>query len=146
MLSSAIPFMADVLALRRVAAGFFGVFMSVNPVLAALIGLVLLGQPLQWEEWLAVCAIVTANAVSVGNGCPYRQDCGARTRARSGGRYGVAGPAAATASPGRTGPAAPPRTTGGGSACRGRYDRVPATSPDPRTLGNRRSPIRAPAR
>ncbi len=39
MLSSAFPFMADVLALRRVAAGFFGVFMSVNPVLAALIGL-----------------------------------------------------------------------------------------------------------
>ena len=66
VLSSAIPFMADVLALRRVAAGFFGVFMSVNPVLAALIGLVLLGQPLQWQEWLAICAIVTANAVSVG--------------------------------------------------------------------------------
>jgi len=35
---------ADLLALRRVQAGFFGVFMSVNPVFAALTGLVVLGQ------------------------------------------------------------------------------------------------------
>jgi inner membrane transporter RhtA len=68
VLSSAVPFLADVLALKRVPAGFFGVFMSVNPVLAALIGLILLGQALQWQEWLAICAIVTANAVSVGTG------------------------------------------------------------------------------
>ena len=49
VLSSAVPFLADVLALKRVPAGFFGVFMSVNPVLAALIGLILLGQALQWQ-------------------------------------------------------------------------------------------------
>jgi inner membrane transporter RhtA len=66
VLSSAIPFVGDILALKRVPAGFFGVFMSVNPVLAALIGLLLLGQPLQWQEWLAIAAIVTANAVSAG--------------------------------------------------------------------------------
>lgn len=66
VLSSALPFLADMLALKRVAAGFFGVFMSVNPVLAALIGVLLLGQALQWQEWLAVVAIVAANAISVG--------------------------------------------------------------------------------
>jgi inner membrane transporter RhtA len=66
VLSSAVPFLADMLALKRVAAGFFGVFMSVNPVLAALIGVVMLGQALQWQEWLAIVAIVTANAISVG--------------------------------------------------------------------------------
>lgn len=66
VLSSAVPFVADILSLKRVPAGFFGVFMSVNPVLAALIGLLLLGQPLQWQEWLAIVAIVTANAVSAG--------------------------------------------------------------------------------
>jgi inner membrane transporter RhtA len=66
VLSSALPFLADMLALKRVAAGFFGVFMSVNPVLAALIGVVMLGQALQWQEWLAVVAIVTANAISAG--------------------------------------------------------------------------------
>ena len=39
--------------------------MSVNPVLAALVGLVVLGQSLGWAEWLAITTIVTANGVSV---------------------------------------------------------------------------------
>jgi len=65
VLSSAVPFLADVLALRRVPARFFGVFMSVNPVLAALVGLIVLGQTLGGVEWLAIAAIVTANAVSM---------------------------------------------------------------------------------
>ena len=39
--------------------------MSVNPVLAALVGLVILDQTLRWAEWLAIAAIVSANAVSV---------------------------------------------------------------------------------
>ena len=65
ILASAVPFVADVFALRRVPARFFGVFMSVNPVLAALVGLVVLGQSLQWVEWLAIAAIVTASTVSV---------------------------------------------------------------------------------
>jgi inner membrane transporter RhtA len=59
---------ADLLALRRVPARFFGVFMSVNPVFAALTGLIVLGQSLQPADWLAVAAIVTANAVSVAVG------------------------------------------------------------------------------
>ncbi|MEU6761917.1 EamA family transporter [Streptomyces sp. NPDC046853] len=65
ILSSAVPFLADLLALRRVDARFFGIFMSVNPVLAALVGMVVLGQSLGWVEWLAIAAIVTANGVSV---------------------------------------------------------------------------------
>jgi inner membrane transporter RhtA len=65
VLSSAVPFLADLLTLRRVPAQLFGVFMSVNPVLAALVGLVVLGQSLGWAEWLAVTTIVTANGVSV---------------------------------------------------------------------------------
>ena len=66
LLCSAVPMVADLLALRRVPAGFFGVFMSVNPVFAALTGLVVLGQTLGLASWLAVAAIVTANAVSLG--------------------------------------------------------------------------------
>jgi inner membrane transporter RhtA len=65
VLSSAVPFLADLLALRRVPARFFGLFMSVNPVLAALVGLVVLGQSLGWAEWLAIATIVSANTVSV---------------------------------------------------------------------------------
>jgi inner membrane transporter RhtA len=65
VLSSAVPFLADLLTLRRIPAHFFGVFMSVNPVLAALVGLLVLGQSLGWAEWLAITTIVTANAISL---------------------------------------------------------------------------------
>ena len=64
VLCSAVPMTADMLALRRVPARFFGVFMSVNPVFAALTGLVVLGQRQQFAGWLAIAAIVAANAVS----------------------------------------------------------------------------------
>jgi inner membrane transporter RhtA len=68
LMCSAVPMVADLLALRRVPARFFGVFMSVNPVFAALTGLVVLGQSLALVDWLAIAAIVTANAVSVSIG------------------------------------------------------------------------------
>jgi inner membrane transporter RhtA len=65
LLSSAVPMVCDVLALRRVPATFYGVFMSVNPVFAALTGLVILRQSLGLADWLAITAIVTVNAVTV---------------------------------------------------------------------------------
>jgi inner membrane transporter RhtA len=68
VLCSAVPMTADMLALRRVPARFFGVFMSINPVFAALTGLVVLGQSLELADWLAIAAIVTANAVTVSTG------------------------------------------------------------------------------
>lgn len=65
VLSSAVPFLADLLALRRVPAHFFGIFMSVNPVLAGAIGAIVLGEALAAVDWLAIGLIVTANAISV---------------------------------------------------------------------------------
>ncbi|MGW1815878.1 EamA family transporter [Streptomyces sp. NPDC002125] len=65
VLSSAVPFVADLMALRRVPPHFFGVFMSVNPVFAALIGLAVLDQHLDAASWSAVAVIVTANTVVV---------------------------------------------------------------------------------
>jgi inner membrane transporter RhtA len=65
LLCSAVPMVVDLLALRRVPARFFAVFMSVNPVFAALTGLVVLGQSLAFADWFAIAAIVTANALSV---------------------------------------------------------------------------------
>ncbi len=56
---------ADLLALKRVPVHFFGVYMSVNPVFAALIGLIVLRQSLRPADWVAIGAIVTANAISV---------------------------------------------------------------------------------
>ncbi|MFJ1818072.1 MULTISPECIES: EamA family transporter [unclassified Streptomyces] len=62
VLSSAVPFLTDLLALRRVPAHFFGVFMSVNPVFAALAGVAVLGQQLDVLAWIAIALIVGANA------------------------------------------------------------------------------------
>ncbi|MER7202014.1 EamA family transporter [Streptomyces sp. CB01635] len=77
VLSSAVPFLADLLALRRVPAHSFGIFMSVNPVCAALVGLVILGQHLDPASWTAIAVIVAANAVAVGTAAhrpPARDD------------------------------------------------------------------------
>ncbi|MET9730779.1 EamA family transporter [Streptomyces sp. NPDC006458] len=65
VLSSAVPYLADLFTLRRVPAQAFGLFMSVNPVLAALVGLVLLGQRLGPADWAGIGAVVAANAVSM---------------------------------------------------------------------------------
>jgi inner membrane transporter RhtA len=65
VLSSVVPFLADVLALRRVPPRFFGLFMSVNPVLAAAAGALFLGERPGAVEWSGIGAIVLANAISV---------------------------------------------------------------------------------
>ncbi|GAA2570211.1 EamA family transporter [Streptomyces roseoviolaceus] len=65
VLSSAVPYLADLLTLRRVPAQTFGLFMSVNPVLAAVVGWIVLGQDLGWTESAAVVAIVAANSLSI---------------------------------------------------------------------------------
>ncbi|WP_328584339.1 EamA family transporter [Streptomyces sp. NBC_00370] len=65
VLSSAVPFLADLFTLRRVPAEAFGLFMSVNPVLAAAVGAFALGQKLDVAAWLSIAAIIAANAISI---------------------------------------------------------------------------------
>ncbi|WP_345611492.1 EamA family transporter [Pseudonocardia adelaidensis] len=65
LLSSAVPFLADLLALRRVPAHVFGLFMSVSPVFAAGIGALALGEVLAALDWLGIALVVTANTVAV---------------------------------------------------------------------------------
>jgi inner membrane transporter RhtA len=65
VLCSVVPMVADLRALRRVATRLFGVFMSVQPVFAALIGLAILGQTLGVVDWLAIAVIVSANGIAV---------------------------------------------------------------------------------
>lgn len=65
ILSSVVPYTADVVTLRLIPARLFGVFMSVNPVLAALAGIVILGQLLDLHEWVGILIVVTVNAVAV---------------------------------------------------------------------------------
>ena len=63
MLSSAIPFSLDLEALRRIPARVFGVLMSLEPAVAALAGLVVLGERL---EVRAVAAIVLVTVAATG--------------------------------------------------------------------------------
>jgi inner membrane transporter RhtA len=65
VLSSVVPYAADLLVLRRVPARFFGLFMSVHPVLATLAGLVLLGQRLGVHESAGMLVVIAANSVAV---------------------------------------------------------------------------------
>jgi inner membrane transporter RhtA len=65
VLCSVIPYAADLIALRHVQPGFFGVYMSINPVLAALSGTVVLGQFLVLHEWLGIAIIVTTNVAAI---------------------------------------------------------------------------------
>ncbi|MEU9348410.1 EamA family transporter [Streptomyces sp. NPDC048278] len=65
VLSSAVPYLADLFTLRHVPAQTFGLFMSVNPLLAALVGWIGLGQGLGALEWAAIGTVVAANAVSM---------------------------------------------------------------------------------
>ncbi len=62
--SSAVPYAFDLIMLRRVPARFFGVFMSINPVLASLVGIVVLGELLEAREWLGVFMVIAANVVT----------------------------------------------------------------------------------
>ena len=82
LLCSAVPMVADLRALRRVPARFYAVFMSVNPVFAALTGLVVLGQSPAFADWIAIAAIVTANAVSVSRSRPVLRDAVSVSRSR----------------------------------------------------------------
>jgi inner membrane transporter RhtA len=64
LLSSVLPYAVDLTMLRRLPTQFFGVLMSINPVLAAFSGIVLLHQLLTPHQWLAVALVVLANAVA----------------------------------------------------------------------------------
>ena len=60
--SSVLPYSLELEALRRLPARVFGVLMSLEPAVAALAGLVVLGQGLAARDWLAVGLVVVASA------------------------------------------------------------------------------------
>jgi inner membrane transporter RhtA len=61
LLSSALPYSLELAALRRMRASVFSVLMSLEPAVAALSGLVFLGQSLQPREWVAIVCVVVAS-------------------------------------------------------------------------------------
>lgn len=60
LLSSVIPYSLELEALRRMPPRVFGILMSLEPAVGALVGLVFLGEVLQWREWLAIGLVITA--------------------------------------------------------------------------------------
>ncbi|WP_093578889.1 EamA family transporter [Geodermatophilus amargosae] len=70
VLASAVPYAADLVALRRVTPRAFGVLCSAHPVWAALAGTLLLGQALALHEWAGVAVVVLANVVAVLHASP----------------------------------------------------------------------------
>jgi inner membrane transporter RhtA len=64
VLSSVIPYWLEMEALRRISTQLFGVWMSLQPAVAALIGLALLSQRLSPAEWIGICCVVIASAAA----------------------------------------------------------------------------------
>jgi inner membrane transporter RhtA len=61
MLSSVIPYAADLTALRTLKAGVFSILMSLEPAAAALVGMVVLEEFLSPAQWAAVAAVTAAS-------------------------------------------------------------------------------------
>jgi inner membrane transporter RhtA len=61
VLSSILPYSFELVALRRLRAATFGLLMSLEPAVAALAGIVVLGQPLQLVTVVAIAMVVTAS-------------------------------------------------------------------------------------
>ena len=64
LLSSAIPYTLEMIALKAIPARTFGILMSVEPALAAFAGLIFLHEVLTPPQWLAVALVIAASTGS----------------------------------------------------------------------------------
>jgi inner membrane transporter RhtA len=64
LLSSVIPYSLELEALRRIPPKVFGILMSLEPAVAAIVGLLVLGEVLGATQWLAVFLVVAASVGS----------------------------------------------------------------------------------
>lgn len=61
LLSSVVPYSLELEALRKMPPRVFGILMSLEPAMAALVGLVVLGEALNGLQWAAVLCVVAAS-------------------------------------------------------------------------------------
>jgi inner membrane transporter RhtA len=71
VLSSALPYSLEMLAMPRLPTRTVGVLMSLDPALGALSGLCFLGERLTWLQWAAIASIMAA---SMGSAATSRDD------------------------------------------------------------------------
>jgi len=64
LLSSALPYSLEMLAMPRLPTRTVGVLMSLDPAFGALSGLCFLGEHLSWIQWAAIASIMAASAGS----------------------------------------------------------------------------------
>jgi inner membrane transporter RhtA len=64
LLSSAVPYSLEMLAMPRLPTRTVGVLMSLDPAFGALSGLCFLGEKLTWIQWTAIASIMIASAGS----------------------------------------------------------------------------------
>ena len=71
LLSSVIPYRFELETLRRVPARVFGIWMSLEPAVAALVGVVMLSQALSLPQSIAIgCVVVASAGAALGAGRP----------------------------------------------------------------------------
>ncbi|WP_240917959.1 DMT family transporter [Phycicoccus sp. HDW14] len=68
VLSSVLPYSLELLALRRLRAQVFGILLSLEPAVAALAGLLVLGQRLHGLQLLGMALVVAASGLVLGLG------------------------------------------------------------------------------
>lgn len=61
LLSTVVPYSLEVLALRRIPPGLFGILMSAEPAVAALAAMAVIGEFLTPIQWVAVACVVIAS-------------------------------------------------------------------------------------
>lgn len=69
-ISSAIPISLEMVALKRLTPGAFGVMTSMEPAVAALLGLLMLNEQLTTPQWLAIGLVMCAAAGSAATSQP----------------------------------------------------------------------------
>lgn len=61
VLSSALPYSLEMISLKKMPTKTFGIFMSLEPAVASLVGLIVLGELLTLTQWMAILCVITAS-------------------------------------------------------------------------------------
>jgi inner membrane transporter RhtA len=65
VVSSAVPYSLEMVAMRAISRRSFGVMLSLEPAVGALAGLAVLGEHLVARQWLAIAFVVAASVGTV---------------------------------------------------------------------------------